>query len=503
MAEPETIEKKYEKAFSQLGEVQTIFPVNAKQEMAQMVEQIAFTDTILKDKIINTSWLKGQKGGRAAEEILAESYNLDSILKNKPTRAITDKYDGWKTTGFRKGNDEVVDIAGIGKEGDVIYTAQSKFCASAEESAGSSTGMSQVKDGQPKYGEADALIGPKDQVSPHDGSVSIKEHAEAKAYAEEHTGKIAQAKASQNTAHKVDDRVEFDGVEGKSFKKDEVDEIGSGSRKGKDIRDKYTDEYLTDSTKQHMKQAAVGAAAISAVSSGVFNTVMYCKMAREGKITNDEAVLKIVAETASSAADSAFKASANVGIQTVASRYATKEGLNIIARNSLRTLARTNVVTVGVICGIDVIKDLVRLGTGKIDGKQFEERNGKNVLNTSAAVMGGSVGTALGSSFAGLFGAVKIGALFGGLSGGLIAGLAMHFAIENHIEKPYKELVSNTVALNASMQVFRAVSNDIFEGQIIFQAFLEKDKQLNDDFDTQLERIDSAGNKMSTAIDKI
>ncbi len=250
-----------------------------------------------------------------------------------------------------------------------------------------------------------------------------------------------------------------------------------------------------------MKQAAVGAAAISAIASGVFNTITYCNMVKQGKITESEAVIKIAAETACSAADSAIKASASVGLQSTLVRYSTKEGIKLIANNSLRSLVRTNVVTVGVICGIDVIKDLVRLGTGKIDKREFEERNCKNFLNTSAGMMGGSVGFKIASSLA-LSGKLATAAsLTGGIAGGLIAGLAMQFAVENHIEKPYKELVSNTVVLAESMQIFQQVSENLLKGQAIFAAFLEKESQLNMEFENQSGLIKDAGDRMRKAID--
>jgi hypothetical protein len=357
--------------------------------------------------------------------------------------------------------------------------------------------MREVKDGLPKYQDTDALIGPDEQVS------DIIRASDKTARFETAKGRTQVADAAKNTADKATGKVDFDGASGKSFTKKEAEKIGSGSKKGEKIKQDYRDEYQTASTLKQVRQAAVGAAAISAVASGVFNTFTYCKMVKEGKITESEAVIKIAAETACSAADSAIKASASVGLQSTLVRYSTKEGIKLIANNSVRSLLRTNVATVGVICGIDVIKDLVRLGIGKIDKRQFEERNGKNFLNTSAGMMGGSVGFKVASSFA-LSGKVATAAtLTGGIAGGLIAGLAMQFAIENHIEKPYKELVSNTVALTESMQMFQQVSENIFKGQVIFAAFLEKERQLDAEFGNQAKRIQTAGDRMKNAIDRL
>ena len=88
------IEKSYEKAFSQLGEIQTIFPLDAKIEMAKMVEQIARADQHIKN-IINTNQGAAQQGGFIAEEFHAETYNLDAIYKEKIYRAVTDKHNEW------------------------------------------------------------------------------------------------------------------------------------------------------------------------------------------------------------------------------------------------------------------------------------------------------------------------------------------------------------------------------------------------------------------------
>ena len=80
MADDERIEKKYEKAFSQAGEVNPYFPVNAKIEMAQMIEQGIRTDNNVFPRITTNQDI-AVKAGFVAEEVHAESYNLDAILK--------------------------------------------------------------------------------------------------------------------------------------------------------------------------------------------------------------------------------------------------------------------------------------------------------------------------------------------------------------------------------------------------------------------------------------
>jgi hypothetical protein len=505
------IEENYEKAFSQLGELQTVFPLNAKLEMSKMAEQIARTDKILNNKIINTQQNIDIKGGYAAEEVFAESYNLGAILKGKESRALTSRYEEWRPKTGLNGNDQVADIAGVNKDvfsgnevnADVIYKGQSKFCDRAETTAGPYNGMAQVKDGRPKYQDADAYLGPKDQINPTDGmTTSVKELAEARAYATEKRGDMPQAEALRDVAKKATDKVEFDEASGKGFTKNEANEIAGGTQEGKNVRKEYQDEYQTASTIKNMKQAAVGAAAISAVASGVFNSLTYIKMVREGKMTESEAVVKVIGETVASSADSAIKASANVGVQSMMVRYGTKEVTRKmseeLAKNGLRSMARTNAVTVGVICAVDLVKDLVKLGVGSINGQEFEERQGKNVLNTSSGVMGGAVGYEIGAAI----GIAGMG-LAGGIAGGLIAGLAMQFAIENHLEKPYRELVSNTAALASSMRVFEQVSRDIVRGQVAFGVFLEEEGLTNRQFKEQMNAVSNTGSAMKSAIDKL
>jgi hypothetical protein len=506
-SENNRIERAYEKAFSQVGEIQPVFSIAAKVEMAKMVEQIARTDAILSQQIVNTKQNINIKGGFAAEEVLVESRNLDAILKGKESRAMTSRYEEWGKTSLN-GNDPVVDIAGVNKDifsdkqtsAQVSYKAQSKFHDNAESTAGHQAGLAQVKDGKPKYQDTDALIGPKDQIHPTDGSISVREHALAKSQASKVKGDTVQAKASMGVVKKNTDKVKFDDAAGKGFTKAEANEIGAGTQKGEKIRKDFQSEYKTASTLKNMKQAALGAAALSSLSSGVFNTITYCQLAKQGKISEQEAVIKILGETVASAADSALKASATVGIESLLVRYGaqtfTKQVSREIAKKSISSIARTNVVTLGVICTIDTLKDLVQLHLGKITKEEFETRNGKNLLTTAAGLAGSAIGTGLIGSL-GFTGA----ALIGGISGGLIAGLAMQFAIENHIEKPYKELVQNTSLLLESVILLQQLTKRIFDGQKLFTSFLLEDNRLEARILDIFKDIEYASQEMKNNID--
>ena len=68
-------------------------------------------------------------------------------------------------------------------------------------------------------------------------------------------------------------------------------------------------------------------------------------MVREGKLSEEEAVVEILVETASSAADSAVKAGSVVGAQSLLVRYGSEKVLiDTLSKQGLKSLAKTNVV---------------------------------------------------------------------------------------------------------------------------------------------------------------
>ncbi len=503
----EPLEKKYEKAFAQVCGAHPVFPAAARGELFRMIEQMARTDQHLAG-ISGTNQSTPIKAGFAAEEVITDTYNLDALLKNKTDRMMTDKYKTeWIKTGF-SGNDPAVDMAITDKSGSVKRTIQSKILKSAEDTAGHQKGgMSHVKDGKVKYKDVDHLIGPTEQINPTDGSASIKDHAEAKAWAAEQQGDFVQAQASRNTADKATDQITHDGVSSRKLTKQEAENIAANSEEGKQIKREYRGKYQTASTFKQMGQAAKGAAAFSAVTAGACNTVLYCKMVSEGKMDQSEAVAKIVAETASAAADSALKAAGNTGVQSMLVRYGatslTEQTTRQLSRRMLQSLvARSSVVTVGVVCGIDIIKDMVRLSAGKIDSRQFEERNSKNLLTTSAGVMGATLGTQVAGGIAAT-GAIGAALPFvGGIAGGMIAVMALQFAMENHIDGPYRELLTNTALMQESMREFQRVSDRIFQGQLVFEAYLDEEGRLNDKFTKNMIRIGETLQRPSNGLAK-
>ncbi len=468
----ESTERKYEKAFEQAASLHPIFPNAAREQMAMMAEAILKANENY-TKILSTAQGIPQKGGFLAEEFHAETFNLDAILKGKKSTAVTDNYvEAWQSLDLKK--HDVPDMV-IVKDGQVTSQAQSKYYATAEASA--------TKASDPKYEGMDQLLVPSDQV------------AEATDY------------ASPEAAPKITGQLEHDGVSSTELTKAEANEMGSGNLgKAKDIENRYQ----TRSTLTQMRNAAVGAAAMSAVVSGSINTMRYVQLAREGELTTEEATVKIIGETVAAAADSAVKASANAGVQSLMVRYGSEKAVTqVLAKQGLKSMMKTNAVTVGVVCAVDAVKDLVRFGMGDISQEEFFERQGKGLMTTSAGVVGGSLGLAGATTLATTFGvtagttAMTVASVIGGLSGGMIAGLAMMLAVENGIEKPYRDLVQNTSNLHEAARELERVSQTVLGGQVLFTKYIEADARLEEKLDEQFDRIDVAGNNALAAIMKI
>ena len=492
------LEKEYEKVFSQLGSVQTVFPSEVRQKLADMAEQTlesnqryAAIESI--DKFPNNPGRNiATKGGEVAEEWHRESYNLDAIARGKGSRAITDNdSQAWSESGFQT-NDPVVDIA-VSRDGEISHTAQVKYYKDAQHTA---TELRRLEpDGSAKYAEADSYLGPSDQVFPANGHASIQEEAHRAAIRNmESRPEVSQA--ALGVEDKITSTLSADGISSTPLSKADANVLASDAQA--EVRLQMHDDIYDLATATSTANAAVGAAAVSAIASGAFNVVRYCKMVTDGQLTQTEAVKKIAGEVTASGADAAIKASANVGLQSVMARYSSEEVLRQTAQNGLATMMQTTAATVAVVSGIEAIKDLVRLSSGQIDKRQFEERTTKNVLRTSISVTGASVGANIATLLP-----MSFPPLLGGIAGALIAGQAYAFAVENHIEKPYRELMENTSALKDVLNLLQEVTNNICKSQIVFTAFLAKDAELDAGFQKQHDRIENSGRRMSRAIDDL
>lgn len=502
----ERLEDRYEKAFIQATGGHPVFPTAARTQMAQMVEAIARGNSNL-DLVTSTNQDIAVKAGFVAEEFHSENFNLDAILKGDKARAYTDRYEQWNQyewNGAPLGKNDIPDIA-IVKDGKVTTTAQSKYNASVESTAKE---MSQVKDGSPKYKDIDQLLGPSDQVKTTNGSKTITDHAQGRADSlRNQHGDQAEIDAYQQTANKNTDVITDGKSSSSRLSKAEAEKIATGDRnKLKVIENKYK----TRSTVKQMSNAAVGAAAMSAVVSGSVNIWRYTQMAKDGEITAEEATVKVIGETVSAAADSAVKAAANTGVQSLIVRYGSeKAALQIVAQQGMKNMLRTNAVTVGVVCAVDAVKDLVQLGMGNLTEDEFYERQGKNMLSTASGVVGGGLGTAAGAGMATAFGAgagstaVTVASVVGGIAGGVIAGLAMSLAIENGIERPYRDLLNNTRQLHEATAELERVSTVFLNSHVQFTKFFVADRMMEQQLQRQFQRIDDAGRNALDIINQI
>ena len=519
-----SIEEQYEEAFRTTAAVNPVFTHSAKQQMVQMVEEIARSDENMQT-FMRWESDPSRKGGFLAEEWHSDSFNLDSILKGKTVRAETGL-----DNNVLGNNDATADIAIV--DGDkVIKTAQVKYYKDAESTSHAHSVLD--KNGDVKYQGADTALSPSDQVE------GIKEHA-AKAgarhleRAESSTDPQMEAlhrnkaNAYAQTGEKTSGTLEHDGVKSSPLSKAEANELGENDpSKVKEMRSDYQDR----STLQQMGNAAVGAAAMSAVISGAMNTVRYLGMAREGKISQQEAAVKIITETVCSATDSAVKASAIVGVNSLMVRGGEQVVLGSLAQQGVSTILRGNAVAIGTVCVINAVKDLVSLSMGNMSKEEFEERQGKGILNTSAGVMGASLGGLAGAGLVASFSGTAAAAttatataaststivatasafftvpvmvpFITAMAGGIIATMAMNLAVENHIEKPYRDLVRNSRNMVESVQILEQVSASIFQGQVYFRRFLEMDAELDSAFQQQTQKGRKTMADMRAAIDRI
>ena len=485
--DPEPIEAKFEKAFSQVGGVQPIFPENLKENLRENLEKQA------------KEYFK--PGGSTHYEHMQSS--IENFYKDR---------GGFVTIEPIGVGSVRPDLMGLDNAGNVIVGEIKK---SKELQEGLSGYWSQWNSDQKFGGKSpdfmiEKLYSDKAQnlTNAEKGWLTVAD-GQLRHYCSEHGtnkgtlvvenyGEYSSSMKNALEYLKKQGRIKDFSITTDSNGNAHIDISYEGIQIKSDATAQTIKAEVTKIQKKaiidNTKKAAGYAAAISAISSGAFNTFRYCKLVREGKITESEAVIKIATETTAAAADSALKAGANTAVQGYLKLYGTKGLLKSLA-------GKTNLVTIITLSAIQGAKDMVLLANGKITADQFYERNGKSILNTSAGVMGSAVGTGLGTSLGGLVGIAKAGAILGGVSGGLIAGIAMQFAITYGVEKPYHEMVSNTETLVQAQKVFVQVANDVFKGQVAFSNFLETESKMNSEIKEQFKRIESSGDKMKKAID--
>ncbi|MGY0835675.1 hypothetical protein [Azospirillum argentinense] len=492
-----SIEEKYEKAMRDAVSLNPVFPHQAKMQMAVLIEEVSRSDGNLQ-QFLRHGTSAAQRAGFVAEEFHATTFNMDSIVKGSSLRAETGM-----DNHLIGNNDKVSDVV-IARNGSIEVRAQSKYMADAGTTANKHASLDQSTLA-PKYEGADVALSPSDQMEAIRKRAlerALSHEGKAQAFAREGSDPLvarahqAKADAYRQAAQKASATLEHDGVSSTPLSKVEAERLGDGDiAKLDDLRS----QYKTQSTVRQMGHAAAGAAAMAAVVAGTVNTVRYLDLVRKGRMSGADATIKIIGETAAAAADSAIKAGMITGAHSTLARLSGQRAVATLAQQGLSTMVRTNAVSAGVVCAVNAVKDLVLLAKGDITADEFYERQGKGILNTSAGMMGSTLGVAAMPAA----GTVALAPLIGALAGGLVATVAMNFAIEVGIEAPYRELVGNTTALKGSAQLLEEISQAVFGGQVHFSAFLELDGRLERALQAALADGATQTSNMATAIDRI
>jgi len=413
-------ENKYSGA-EKTAEVCMIWPQSAANQMGKIVEQCRLTDTIMAtDARISGGAPLATRAGFVAEELHAETFNLDAILKDKDVRAFTDRYSN-SPLGT---NDPVNDIA-IVKDGQQVQGAQLKYYKTGQKTANAFREYG--SDGKPHYQETDSMVCPSDQLS------DVKDAARKTEIKNQET-RPQVSEAAREVQKKVTDRLKEDGAESRPVTKKEAETIAKGGDEGKGTHRRIQDKYKTASTLQQSAKAAAGAAVVTTVIAGTINTVNCLNKVNKGQMSPAEAVKYILKNTAIAASDSALKAAGATAAVSITARSLPQ----LFSGTALQTNFATGAVGGAAVCAIDLAECLVMVSAGKMTWEQLEERTGKNIFQTGAGVVGASIGGTLGSV------AGPIGTMAGAMIGGMITSVAATVAIENHIEKPFKETMMNT-----------------------------------------------------------
>lgn len=487
---------KIEKIFSQAMAINPARTLFAQEQMAKLVEESFRAEEIF-NTIASTEQNTAVKGGFAAEEWHTLTFNNDAILNDSNARAINDNRAEWSQHSWKgeplKTND-IPDVV-LTESGKVTKTYQAKYNNDVQATTGQ---MSSVSDNRPKYEDVDGLLGPSDQVNKipeqakHNYETNLKRG-----------GNPVRRIAYKQTAEKVTDRITDGKSSSSPLSKNDAHKLGKGDlSKLKDV-DRHS---RNQSTINQMSNAAITAAVGTALVSGTMKSLAYIQMAKEGKISKGDAIARIIGETSAAAADSALKASLQVGANSLITGASKQVAMQVL-KNQLVSIARSNAVTVGVVCAVDAIKDIVRLGCGEITEKEFYERQGKNLLTTGCGVTGGSLGLKAGIMVASSLG-VSAGTTgyslilaTGGLTGGLIAGIAVTLAIENGVEKPYRDLLRNTTVVLDSLREMMKTGKTVCIGQKIMTDYIKTESRLGCDFREIFTDIEKNQNDARRAVD--
>lgn len=471
------MKNEHQRTLVQSVSVCPIWPTEATRKIGQMIGEINQANAIM-GKISATAQNTAIKGGFAAETFHAESFNLDAILKDKNVRAFT---DGFKQSPLSR-NDPTHDIL-VMKDGEQVLSAQLKYFKDADSTQ---KAFRSSRNGIHSYEDADLFIGPSDQIE------GIRASAEKAVQKNQHSRpEVARAaeKVRDNTAGQLD----VDGVQSTPLSKGEAEQLGAGTKQGKDMHERMQNGYLDKATMQQSLRAAGSAAVITAVTAGCINAFQCIKLVRDGELSAEQAALRILRDTAIAAGDSALKAGAATASVSIAARSLP----SLFAGSAFQTSLTSGAIAGATVCAVDLVQCLVLFAIGKMTREELETRTGKNILQTGAAVVGASVGSSIGA----LGG--PVGMLIGSLVGGMITSLAMNIALDNHIEKQFqltlsatKQVVANGVDAHSSLRYLQ-------QSQAFFADFHMGLMLSERHFDQQVKVMRAQGTRLKNKINNL
>ena len=405
---------------------------SAAVQMGKIVDQCDLTNRIIAtDGRIAGGAPLATRAGFVAEELHAESFNLDAILKDKDTRAFTDRYNNTPLSS----NDPVNDIV-ITEDGKVVKGAQLKYYQNGQKTANAF--CESGSDGKPHYQETDSMVCPSDQLN------DVKEAARRTELKNGET-RPQVSEAAKQVQEKVSDRIEHEGVSSSPVSKRDAEQVAKGSDEGIETHNKIQNGAKNASTLQQTAKAATSAALVTTVIAGTINTVSCLNKVQKGQMTSDEAIKYILTNTAMSACDSTLKAAGATAAVSTATRYLPQ----FFSGSVLHVNLAAGSVACAAVCAIDLVECLVSVAAGKMSWQELETRTGKNIFQTGSGGLGASIGAALCAP------AGPIGAALGAVVGGMITSIATTVAIENHVEKPFRETMANTQSLVESGEVMK------------------------------------------------
>lgn len=409
-----------------------IWPMQAAEKIGNMIGQIDQANSIVANISITTQ-NNAIKGGFAAETYHAESFNLDAIFKDKDVRAFTDEF---ANTPLMR-NDQIHDIVVI-KQGKQVLGAQSKYFQDAD---ATQKAFRSSKDGVHRYEKNDVFLGPSDQI---DGIKASAHKAALKNQVTRPEVSAAAKKVGDNTSGQLD----VEGVKSTPLSKRNAEQLGAGSKAGKELHENMQSGYLNKATIQQSVRAAGSAAVITAVTAGCINSFQHIKQVRNGEISAEQAARRILQDTVVAAGDSALKA----GVATASVSMVARSLPTLFAGAAFKRSLASGGVAGAAVCAVDAVQCIVLFAVGKMSLEELETHTGKNAFQTGAGVVGGTIGGAIG-----ILGGPP-GALIGGIVGGMITSLAMNIALDNHVEKTFKDtldmtekVVSNGIAMHDAL----------------------------------------------------